>query len=163
MQQRNGCVLWCGCVVGGGGWGGGGGGVMSQVPLCCKTTEDKQKRHITSSPSHLQHEERGAGSGLLRFYYVHFLMISSIFLWGRFLHVPPHRACQWESAVFLAVASFHRLCNFPALTHPQTFIWLSPPPCRERNVGWKMNGSRLSKLIMRPPSCWPMCTEESWH
>lgn len=27
----------------------------------------------------------------------------------------------------------------------------------------KMNGSHLSKLIMRPPSCWPMCTEQGWH
>lgn len=26
-----------------------------------------------------------------------------------------------------------------------------------------MNGSRLSKLIMRPPSCWPMCTEQGWR
>lgn len=41
MQQKNGASV---CVL---------GGTMHQLPLCCKTTKDKQKQHITSSKTYV--------------------------------------------------------------------------------------------------------------
>lgn len=113
MQQKNGasvCVCWR-------------GGIMSQLPLCCKTTKDKQKRHITRSPSHVKHEEQGSGSGVLIFYYFQFFMISSIFVWvasSASYHAGPINGNLLFSSLTAALKLSRActLCNFPALNTP---------------------------------------------
>lgn len=96
------------------------GGIMSQLPLCCKTTKDKQKRHITSSPSHVKHEEHGSGSGVLIFYYFQFFMISNIFVWvasSASYHAGPINGNLLFSSLTSALKLMRActLCNFPAL------------------------------------------------